>query len=683
MERKTGIVLSKQYATYQVCIDIYSKQITTEEVFKKAFLYIMEWLKGRIGAQLLQQLPELKKYPEPSAYKEFNIKDMFGFKLLSEMDIRLFNFEEENSWAMRITEPDNRAEFNNGAMADSLEISGRSFITEVALHKNDRNVTLAIQIICKEPKANVRDALSFRPAFVKSLFKDNEMEMVESGISSMFRFRKSYDEKGAIQGEPILIDNSNADDFVREVMLNARRQMPIILCPESVYEMTYPSMGFVDGKSIEEERNINSLAYSLMGYAHVVVISKKVVDAVFDNKKLRCLEYAEELLEDCVIFHRGFNEDSGLPEEPIYCSLVDEEDVPDDEEFLSKNPLKIMEEQAKKYSVRKMYSFAPAMFYRELKKQFYKYEGKSDTAAAIKNLESDIAEKDALILDLRHSLSQNERESKKRVDELKSKFDNSQLSYFTYKAKYEEAQKQIDSNEQRIEKIKEDYENIIRQKELMIRVFSGKEIPEPDEERLQVYRKETTPNALLQWGDRFEDELTKRILKKEVLKKLHRMYWDLESKEVSKKNKIRRFELLEIVLQYSKYLEELGYPSESLLYYPSGIEFYPGEIKDVILDILYGESEDDELLEYLLEVNDFDFAQDTKKSEIFNEINSYRHHKSIKGTLERVGLVLKASKDHYIYSYYGDERYKFTVSGSTSDTNAGKNLAEDIIERCL
>lgn len=138
--------------------------------------------------------------------------------------------------------------------------------------------------------------------------------------------------------------------------------------------------------------------------------------------------------------------------------------------------------------------------------------------------------------------------------------------------------------------------------------------------------------------------------------------------------------------QYATYqtcLDDFGYPFEALLYYPSGVEFYNGGIRDVYFDILFGESDENELISYLLEANEFDFAQDEKKKEIFNEINGYRHHQEIKGILERVGLVEKSSKGHHIYCYYGDERYKFTMSGSVNDTNAGKNLSADIIEQCL
>ena len=682
MAGRTSIVLFKQYATYQACLDIYSDQITTEDVFKKTFLYIMDWLKGRIGKDTLEELPDLKKYPGVSEYKSFDIHDMYGFKLLSETDIRLFNLEEENSWAMRITEPDNRAEFQSGSMTDDSQIRGRSFITEIALHKNDNSVTMAVQIVCKEPKANVRDALSFRPAFINSMFWDKELEFVETGLDRKFRFIKQYDEAGSLLGAPIIIDNDNVDAFVRDFMLNQRRQMPVVLCPESVYKAAYPTIRFVEGEKQEQEGTISTLAYSLMGYAHVVVVGKDVIERAFEHKKLKCLEYCEELQGDYVIFHKGFEEETGLPDAPVYCSLADEEDVPDDEAFAGKKPLKIMEELAKKYSVRKLYSFEPALFYRELKKRYYKYQGQNDTAAAIGNLENAISEKEAVIIDLNSQLMQIERDSKKRIDELKSKFDNSQAGYFDYKRKYKQAQKLVDTNEQNVKTLKADYEDKIRQKDMMINILTGKEIPEPDDDRRASFQK-ATPRELLMCDDRFRDELVKTVIKKELDTILHHVYSELESKEVLKKRKIRRLELLETILQYNRYLADFGFPFDALLYYPSGVEFYDGEIRDVFFDIIFGESDENELLNYLLEANEFDFAQDEKKKEIFNEINGYRHHQEIKGILERVGLVEKSSKGHHIYCYYGNEKYKFTVSGSVSDTNAGKNLAEDIVELCL
>ncbi|MBO5486479.1 MAG: hypothetical protein J5988_06065 [Eubacterium sp.] len=68
MGEKTELILHRQYATYQTCVDIYSKKLSVDEVYKKTFLYIIDWLKGRIGTKKVNEYEELKKYPAPSEY---------------------------------------------------------------------------------------------------------------------------------------------------------------------------------------------------------------------------------------------------------------------------------------------------------------------------------------------------------------------------------------------------------------------------------------------------------------------------------------------------------------------------------------------------------------------------------------------------------------------------------------
>jgi len=675
MEKRTSIVLHKQYATYQACFDLYSDCITNEEVFKKTFLFIIDWLKGRIGEEQLEHISELKKYPAISEYKNLDVEEMYGFKVLSQMDIRLFHLKEENSWALRIIEPDNHAEFESGNMDDASEIRGRSFITEIALKKNEMNTTLAVQIICKEPIANVRDAIAFRPAFINAMYRDKEMELSECGVNRQFGFLKEYDENGKIKALPIVVDDDNAFQFVKELLLNEHRQLPLIICPEKVYDVEYSYVKSIHGVSVESKGRIDTLAYSLMGYAHVVVVKDSVANTLFAYKKSCCEEYGDVLQEQCVIYHKGFDVETGLPDNPIYCSLVDGDDIPDDEEFQGKNPLEIMLTQAKKHSVRKPFVFEPAKFYRELKKQYYKYEGKNDTEAAISNLEHDISEKDALIADLSFKLSKTEQDLKKRCSELKSKFDLSQENLKEYQEGYEKYKKLHENNEQNVKKITDDYEDKIRQKDIMINVLTGKEVPEPSDERKQKFYNDS-PALLFDCEEKYKEGVAKDLICQRLTQKLKSIY-------ASFKFPCRRFELVECVLQYNNYLTETRYSLDGVLYYPPSIEFYQGEFKDVLYDAIYEVAEDDTCLNMLLEYNNFDFKQSLLKEEIYNTINGYRHHQSVKSIIERTGFVLISSNEHYKYSYYGDDRYKITVAGSPSDTNSGKNLAESIIEMCL
>ena len=675
----TNIVLYKQYATYQACLDVYSNKIKNTDVFKKTFLYIMNWLQARVGSEYLEIFPELAEYPDVSEYASFDVSRMYGLTLKSQLDIRLFRLEQENAWTMRIEEPDNRAEFKNNNLGDGGEISGRSFVTEVGLHENENSVTVAIQIICKEPLSNTRDAISFRPAFVKKMLQDESLEIVEANVDRLYRVNKSFDEEGKLIVEPFLVDNRNGKKFMDKFFLNPNRQLPVIICPESVRDVTYKDSMKIDGEVREFDRDINSLTQSLVGYAHVVIVSDDIRESLFERESCHCGEYGEELLENCVVFHSGLEDETLLPDGLVYCSITDEEDVPDDEENDGLSALKIMEMQAKRYSVRKQFTFAPAAFYRELKKKYYEYEGLNDTKEAVKNLEHDIQEKDAMILGLNSKLAQDEKDHKKRVDELKSKFDNSQMQYDRYRAKYEETQKELDAMKQDENRVKKEYEEIIRQKDLQIAVLTKEEMAAPDEKRLQMIYA-ANQCVLFDCRAEYKQEALLKFIRAKLLELFQQIYKGLDSS-------FRRYELLEVLIQYNIYLIENGLAGDALLYYPSGFEFYDGEYKDVIYDVVYGAidkaEEFGDFLEDLLDYNDFDYAQEEKKEELMQKINSYRNAAKIKGIIEKTGFVLKASGTHYIYKYYDDERYKVTVSSSPSDTNAGKNVAEKIIELCL
>lgn len=675
----TNIVLYKQYATYQACLDVYSNKIKNNDVFKKTFLYIVNWLQARVGDEYLKLFPDLAIYPNVSEYVDFDLSQMYGVTIKSQLDIRLFRLEKENAWTMRIEEPDNRAEFKNNNLNDGSEISGRSFVTEIGLHENEKSVTLAIQIICKEPLSNTRDAISFRPAFVKQILQDESLEIVEANVDKEYRVNKSFDEEGKITVEPFFVDNKNGKRFMEKMFLNPNRQLPIIICPESVRAVTYKDSMDIKGELKEFDRDINSITKSLVGYAHVVIISDDVRESLFERENCNCGEYGEELLEDCVIFHSKLEAETFLPDGPIYCSLTDKEDKPDEEENDGLPALKIMEMQAKRYSVRRQFSFAPAAFYRELKKKYYAYEGLNDTKEAVKNLEHDIQEKDAMILGLNSKLAQDEREHKKRVDALKSKFDNSQAQLATYLEKYRETQNELDIIKQDENRVKKEYEEKIRQKDLQIAALTKEKIVDPDGERLKkMYAAEQC--VLFDCRDDNKKDGLLKFIRAKLKDVLQQIYKGISPE-------FRRHELLEILIQYNNYLVENGMAGDALLYYPSGFEFYEGEYKDVIYDAVYSAldkaEEFDEFLVDLLDYNDFDYAQEEKKEELMQKINSYRNVSKIKGIIEKTGFVLKASGTHYIYKYYDDERYKITVASSPSDTNSGKNLVDRIIELCL
>ncbi len=679
----TNIVLHKQYATYQTCLEIFSKDINNLDVYKKVFLYVIEWLKGRIG-QSSDEIPELNIYPEVNDYKDFSLDSIKNLVLQSSLDIRLFKVEQSHSWALRIIEPDNRSEFKNKSASDGDDIIDRYFMTEVGLYENEDSVTMAVQILCKERAANKRDAIPYRPAFIKKIFKDKAFEMVENGVDREFRLKKEYDENGYFKVLPIIIDKSNGKRFMEKMFLNPKRQMPIIICPESVKDMKYKDYRYIRGEKTEVEIDITDYARTLIGYAHVVIIDSDVQASLFNREECKCNEYGEKLLANYAIFHSGIDEETLLPDAPIYYALFDEnakdeEESSENKEFEGKDALISMESLSKVYSVRKNYDFKPAAFYRELKKQQFELDGEKYTKDVVKNLEHDNREKDETIYDLNSKLNRSTKEYEARIKTLKDKYNNSQLSLEKYKKENKEISDKLGAKEQEEAKLKAEYEDKLRAKDLTIQSLSESEIPEIKEERMsKIYSSEQ--RILFKCQAEYKGTGIIGFLREALMKKFMNEYLKL-------KPEYRRFELLEIVLQYNKYLIDNGFKMEELLYYPTGFELYDTEFMDVIYDVAYGMIDEigelGKVVEDLLDYNDFNYEQDTKKSELRNELNNYRQHKQIKGTLEKVGLVLVSSKGHYIYKYYNDERYSITASCTPSDGNSGKNLANLIIDKCL
>ncbi len=684
MVDKTHLVLHKQYPTYQGCFDIYPESVTTEEAFKKVYLIIIKWLIKRIGDDTVSHIPELEKFKDMDDYRKITSGDMFGFKLLNHTDIRLFNLEEDGSWAMRIIEPDNGAEFKSSAMNDEDRITGRTFITEVALKKMPDYIVLATQIVCKEPIDNTRDAVSFRPAFVRSIYCDRELTITEHGVNRQFAFLKDYDENGEVKGLPIVVNKANADDFVTFFLNNGSRQIPVIICPEKIYDITYSPYKYSEGVMRFEEGDIYTLTKSLMGYAYVVVVDDSVSRYIFLDTKLNCHEYGEELQENCLIIHRGFEEGSRLPKEPIYLSLTDIYDRPEEDDYADKDPLLIAKEEAQRYSVRKSFSFEPACFYRELKKEFYRREGNNSTEEAISNLEHDIAEKSLEISDLKSTISNIEKNYKSRTDELKSKFKQSQANLTSYVERVRELEEKDKFHENEIRQLKNEHSEEIRKLKLELAQYEDVDVPLPSGEVLSCFNK-SNPVVLFDCDGKYKDDVIKRLIKDTLISAMKRLYVTLSNeggKEVLG-TECRRYHLTEILLQYDRFLNDRGFVLDGLMYYPPGMEFYDGEFKDVVFDQMLEKEGDDKTIEMLLDYNEYSTAQSDKKDRVYKKLNNYKQHSQIKTLLEGLGFVLKSHSNHYVYCYYGDERYKITVSGSPSDRNAGKNIADKIRILCL
>lgn len=116
-------------------------------------------------------------------------------------------------------------------------------------------------------------------------------------------------------------------------------------------------------------------------------------------------------------------------------------------------------------------------------------------------------------------------------------------------------------------------------------------------------------------------------------------------------------------------------------------DFYPGEIKDIVLSILEKElkngveanSRREHVLNDILINNNYGHLSKKKAEDIARILNSYNGMTSkIKHALEDFGFQIEKAGKHYRLLYYGDNRYKTTLAGTPGDVRGGKNLAHSI-----
>jgi len=122
------------------------------------------------------------------------------------------------------------------------------------------------------------------------------------------------------------------------------------------------------------------------------------------------------------------------------------------------------------------------------------------------------------------------------------------------------------------------------------------------------------------------------------------------------------------------------------LYLGEEADFYPGEIKEIVLEILskfqrscLEETRRAHIISDLIENNDFKKLPEKRREHIKTILKGYRTLTgSLKNDLESMGFEITSDGKHYKWTYYGDHRYMTTVSKTCSDGRAGLNIAATI-----
>ena len=134
-----------------------------------------------------------------------------------------------------------------------------------------------------------------------------------------------------------------------------------------------------------------------------------------------------------------------------------------------------------------------------------------------------------------------------------------------------------------------------------------------------------------------------------------------------------------------------GAESVPVLFLGDEDEFFQGEIKEMLLDAvseaLKGTKDKTrraDVLKDILENNGYQNIREERGQQIKNMFAGYKSLTSaLRQQLVDLGFEITSDGKHYRLAYYGDNRYKTTISKSGSDHREGRNIALAILKNMM
>ena len=128
-----------------------------------------------------------------------------------------------------------------------------------------------------------------------------------------------------------------------------------------------------------------------------------------------------------------------------------------------------------------------------------------------------------------------------------------------------------------------------------------------------------------------------------------------------------------------------------ILYLGSEDEFYPGEIKNIVLEILgdaikniKSNSRRADVVSDVYRNNDYKNLSGERQQKVKNLLKSYDGmSKELRQELKNLGFEITEDGKHYKLTYCGDRRYWTTLSKTPSDYREGINAAKTICRDML
>ncbi len=191
------------YPAYQFYAKLEYINKNAEACFCFAALTIIDWLKTRLGNTDL--IPSsIITLPSAEHFAEINISGLPTISMKAGVTLDIISLPDEKCWALRLDEPD------ISSIPERCAVPGRLFSTNVGLHILDETqVEIGVQINVTDPEGVTELPFAFRPGFIRSLFKKENVVLLQSSLLPYRQALHFEDDSGYETLKTIIENQSN------------------------------------------------------------------------------------------------------------------------------------------------------------------------------------------------------------------------------------------------------------------------------------------------------------------------------------------------------------------------------------------------------------------------------------------------------------------------------------------
>ncbi len=636
----------KRYTVYQTLLEIHPQNgLSVEDCLKKAALYILKWMKDKVGAEEDLWPAGIKGIPTPEDWKDYLLSEDSPIADINIKEpVRVRTLYWDNCWTMRFNES------NDGF--DGV------FENNISLTKEEKTLVLAISTECRQVADAKNKAVGLRPGYVSKMILDKDMYLTEKLSDG------PLDDilKLPIIKEAVAVSGNGGDaEKLYKYIANPMRNFPLIFIPKPENEEALNLANSLYHDGTEEIDH-----HGVLGYYCTVYLEgdkwNKFLYCTKENTAIR--QWIKEVIEagravmlapwdgteGTLKFYQWDNEGG-------YIFWNENTSIEDCLIFNEIFVNKIKELKFSQEPVERRCNFGNYRFNRELWNewnlaQIENARNGNNSEELISGQQLMIEEADKVKKALKEKLDNAE-----RINE-KLRADNQQL-----KKELSEANKKTNSDKTSI--------NTATQKDFDCRL---------DEIREYLEKTGTEADCLFpaasEWSNVFS------ILRNEMLTRIYNNYKALFNARKKAENPTRREDILGILycfnMEGSEFIDSDN--TDILLYYPKNDQIYDNEYRNLVLDALW--NDEDVFLNKLASDIEYDKKwREIKERNLLQKIDNYRQVKNIKSVLNQEGIIEISDNKHNKFSLGGDERYTYSIACTPRDRNTGKNTVDGFMER--